>query len=130
MKTFFSVVYAALALPFALAMALPTQLQTRYDWVPPVTYPVAGTVWEIGSSQNVTWDTAYKPYYINTDPGELFLMYGADESGDLELASGFDLVIGWVVITVPDVTPGDDYQLVLFGDSGNFSPAFSIVAAA
>ncbi|KAL0954151.1 hypothetical protein HGRIS_005288 [Hohenbuehelia grisea] len=43
------------------------------------------------------------------------------------LANGFDILNGVQEITVPAVTPGDDYSIVLFGDSGNFSPAFAIV---
>ena len=44
------------------------------------------------------------------------------------LAEGFQLTDGRVEITVPYVDPGCGYQLVLFGDSGNFSPEFMIAA--
>jgi hypothetical protein len=34
--------------------------------------------------------------------------------------------LGTIDVTVPRVKDGDDYQIVLFGDSGNFSPKFTI----
>jgi hypothetical protein len=43
------------------------------------------------------------------------------------LAQNFDPRKGSVNVTVPLVLNGTDYQVVLFGDSGNFSPAFTIV---
>ena len=61
------------------------------------------------------------------------------------LASGFKVVEGHVTVKVPKVQPGNDYSLVrkcqlflvhdwplsyvpgaVFGDSGNFSPLFTI----
>ncbi|KAG6844712.1 hypothetical protein H0H87_004435 [Tephrocybe sp. NHM501043] len=45
---------------------------------------------------------------------------------DHPLAENFKLRVGQVEITVPSVTPRDDYIIVLFGDSGNASPAFAI----
>lgn len=67
------------------------------------------------------------------------------------LATAFDLVAadGSYQVTVPDVVPGDNYQIVrkctcgsygnigyssdmghtVFGDSGNIGPSFTIIAA-
>jgi hypothetical protein len=60
------------------------------------------------------------------------------------MADGFDILLGRIEVTVPWVFDGDDYQIVrkythlsasnsfihtdmsVFGDSGNFSPKFSI----
>lgn len=44
------------------------------------------------------------------------------------IATGFNLTDGHVEITVPFVTPGCDYQINLFGDSGNFGPTFIIAS--
>lgn len=63
---------------------------------------------------------------------------------DNPLATGFDILLGRFEVTVPDVADGDDYAIVcefncylrylskvliffkVFGDSGNFSPNFTI----
>jgi hypothetical protein len=42
------------------------------------------------------------------------------------LAQGFKLAAGTVTFPVPKVTPNDNYIVVLFGDSGNASPKFTI----
>ena len=50
--TMFSLFSFMLSL-FAVAFALPIAL--RDVFVPPVTSPTTGTIWTIGSQQNVTW---------------------------------------------------------------------------
>ena len=63
------------------------------------------------------------------------------------MADGFDILLGSVEVTVPWVIDGGDYQIVcehahiylllssysyrtsVFGDSGNFSPMFTIRSA-
>ncbi|KAG5646509.1 hypothetical protein DXG03_003276 [Asterophora parasitica] len=45
---------------------------------------------------------------------------------DNPLAQNFKLRVGKIDIIVPSVPPRDDYIIVLFGDSGNSSPAFAI----
>ncbi|KAI0074133.1 hypothetical protein K474DRAFT_1665793 [Panus rudis PR-1116 ss-1] len=110
-----------------LVSALPVQLQTRDVFVPPVTYPHAGTVWKIGQRHNVTWDTSGAPVNITNKIGSIVLAKGDRLIGLANrLAKGFDILDGRVEVTVPDVTPADDYAVVLFGDSGNFSPHFTI----
>jgi len=42
------------------------------------------------------------------------------------LATDFDIRQGKVPITVPSVKQGNNYIVVLFGDSGNRSPTFRI----
>lgn len=59
----------------------------------------------------------------------------ADGAGGLNekwtLADGFPLTAGSVSFTLPsDLAARDDYIVVLFGDSGNASPHFSISPAA
>lgn len=45
---------------------------------------------------------------------------------DDPLATGFPITMGRAEITVPSVTTRNSYILVLFGDSGNASPRFTI----
>ncbi|KDR82374.1 hypothetical protein GALMADRAFT_237652 [Galerina marginata CBS 339.88] len=107
-------------------------LSNRDVIVPHITSPDASSVWPVGTAQTVTWDTSnFPPDSQITNPiGQVIL--GTNASGTFHfnfndpLAKGFKLRDGSVKITVPDVTPGDDYLIVLFGDSGNTSPTFAI----
>ncbi|OCH85233.1 hypothetical protein OBBRIDRAFT_740243 [Obba rivulosa] len=79
-------------------------------------------------------DTADVPRGGAAGAGRLVLGHVDDgsmnEHLDLDhpLAEDVDLTRGHVEIQVPSVTPGDDYIVVLFGDSGNRSPRFTIAA--
>ncbi|KJA24372.1 hypothetical protein HYPSUDRAFT_200596 [Hypholoma sublateritium FD-334 SS-4] len=136
---------------------------SRRDVIAPtITSPTAASVWPIGTTQTVTWDTSNFPpvSQITNIIGQVILGFEANNSLNLDfseccprlvlrvskrlgipaaqrmlaelpaghnpLASGFNLTDGSVQITVPNVPPRDDYLIVLFGDSGNTSPAFSI----
>ncbi|KAL5519877.1 hypothetical protein ACEPAG_1537 [Sanghuangporus baumii] len=110
----------------SLVSALP--IDRRDVWVPPITSPTEGTVWTIGTLVNVTWDTSTEPDQVTNPIGFIQLRKDGLTSPDV-LADGFNLTDGSVEITVPDVEPDFGYQVVLFGDSGNFSPEFEIVAA-
>lgn len=117
----------------AAASALP--LAPRDVFVPPVTYPHAGTVWQMGARHNVTWSTAGAPVNITNSVGMIVLAQNGetfvDGAGGLNhpIAQGFNIRTGRIEITVPYVPPANNYQLVLFGDSGNYSPKFTIEAA-
>ncbi|KAN0133648.1 hypothetical protein V8E53_008372 [Lactarius tabidus] len=100
-------------------------LAARDIYVPPITYPKLGTHWKIGTSHTVTWDNSNPPSEITNPDGVIFLRKG-DQTTDTILASDFKVVNGHVTVKVPKVQPGNDYSLVLFGDSGNFSPQFTI----
>ncbi|KAH9892701.1 hypothetical protein C8Q73DRAFT_791724 [Cubamyces lactineus] len=99
---------------------------------PPVTSPTAGQVWTIGSTQTVTWDTTNIPAANANQTGLILLGFIEDGSDDEHLdtqnplAVNFPITAGSVSVEVPDVTPRDDYVVVLFGDSGNTSPQFTI----
>lgn len=104
---------------------------SREVYSPPVTSPDASTIWDIGSIEQVTWDTSSIPKSITNSKGKLVLGYvnnGTDEHLDLDhpLAEGFEITQGFVQVVVPNVKPANDYIVVLFGDSGNRSPAFNI----
>ncbi|CDO72631.1 hypothetical protein BN946_scf184985.g50 [Trametes cinnabarina] len=110
----------------SLAAAVPVaEMEKRDVFVPPVTYPHAGTVWYKGQRHNVTWDTTNHPVNITNKLGRIMLRKG-DITTPLILAKDFDILLGRIEVTVPWVIPDSDYSVVLFGDSGNFSPEFTI----
>ncbi|KAK0214846.1 hypothetical protein IW262DRAFT_246872 [Armillaria fumosa] len=93
-----------------------------YD--PPITSPNANTVWIVNTTQTVTWDTSNPPAQITNPIGSIMLR--KDGITFLTLASGFDILLGKFEVTVPDVAESSEYIVVLMGDSGNFSPEFTI----
>ncbi|KAJ7277500.1 hypothetical protein C8J57DRAFT_1504332 [Mycena rebaudengoi] len=90
-------------------------------FVPPILTPAAGTVWESFQRQSVTWDASNAPNTISNRASILLARDGVEFP-----CSDFDLHAGFVELTVPHVLSGSDYQIVLFGDSGNLSPMFTI----
>ncbi|PBK99802.1 hypothetical protein ARMGADRAFT_1008289 [Armillaria gallica] len=108
----------------ASAFATPIHV-TRDVYAPPVTSPNVSTVWTVNTTQTVTWDTSNPPAQITNRLGSIRLRKG-DSTLPLVLADGFDILLGKFEVTVPWVTEGDDYVIVLFGDSGNWSPEFTI----
>ncbi|GBE83128.1 hypothetical protein BKA93DRAFT_822584 [Sparassis latifolia] len=125
-----STIYA-LSFLFVAATALP--LAPRDVVAPPITYPVAGTVWTVGATETVTWDTSNLPPVANITNinGEVVLGYLTADSENLDfqspLAQNFNITSGSVQIVVPDVPYRTNYILDLMGDSGNISPTFTIV---
>jgi len=125
MKTFTTVVAFIFSL-LALVAAAPV-LVVRDVWVPPIITPTANTVWKAGGTYEVTWDTSTKPDQVTNSKGEVVLSKAGRLDIKHPLASGFDLQDGKVNVTIPaDTSPADDYAIVLFGDSGNASPEFTI----
>ncbi|KAF9563570.1 hypothetical protein CPC08DRAFT_632605 [Agrocybe pediades] len=107
------------------AIASPVTLEKRDVFVPPVLSPRSGTVWKSGERHTVVWDTRNAPVNITNKVGVIRLRKD-DLTTPLILASNFDILSGRQTVTVPNLVEGDDYQVVLFGDSGNFSPKFTI----
>ncbi|KAF9528963.1 hypothetical protein CPB83DRAFT_853512 [Crepidotus variabilis] len=97
-------------------------------YVPHITYPTANVVWTSGQTQTITWDTADAPTHITNPIGRILLRKG-DRTTPLILAGSFNILDGKAQVTVPNVIEGDDYEVVLFGDSGNWSPAFTITGS-
>jgi len=97
-------------------------------WVPTITSPVKGTKWVIGTEVNVTWSTAGEPTNVSNG-GRIVLAQNQREI--MNISDPFDLAAadGCKTVTVPNVTPGHNYQVVLFGDSGDISQSFTIEAA-
>ncbi|KAK7034691.1 hypothetical protein VNI00_012098 [Paramarasmius palmivorus] len=98
-------------------------------WSPRIISPNAATVWTVGTTVNVTWDTSDAPKDISNAP--LITLNRArlvGSAGTLAPVNSFDLRAGFVEVDVPLVPAGKDYSITLFGDSGNTSPDFTIVA--
>ncbi|KAH9168437.1 hypothetical protein EDB89DRAFT_2099733, partial [Lactarius sanguifluus] len=96
---------------------------------PHITSPSASTTWNVGDKVTVTWDTSSIPPPGNFT-GQLLLGFLTHEGENLDidhpLAQDILLSTGSVQITVPNVPVGTNYIVVLFGDSGNASPQFTI----
>jgi len=119
-------VYPVLSFLFLAVFAAPLASRDVTDvFVPQILYPTKGTVWIVGERQHVTWNVSNPPAEITNKIGEIHLRQNGATSQST-LASNFNILLGKIEVTVPQVENGDDYQIVLFGDSGNFSPKFTI----
>ncbi|KAG6889810.1 hypothetical protein C0992_003925 [Termitomyces sp. T32_za158] len=92
---------------FTLVASAP--VDTRDVYVPPVVYPSAGTVWQAGSTHNVTWDISNPPKQITNKRGMIVLAKGNMLIGlDTPLAKDFDILNGKQEVTIPvDTAPAD-----------------------
>jgi len=107
---------------------LKSRVNTLDVFVPPILAPNATTVWAIGSSQNVTWNSTNAPDQISNRAS--VILHKSNPYAVWTLASNFSLLAGSVSIVVPnDVTPQGGYRITLFGDSGDISDEFLIVSA-
>ncbi|KAG1752965.1 hypothetical protein EDB19DRAFT_977993 [Suillus lakei] len=105
------------------AFSAPLSAVTRDVWVPSIICPTSDSIWTVGGTFSVTWDTSKKPSQVTNPTGKIYLRQG-DKTQSSPIASGFALSDGKVEVTIPgDTTPGD-YMIVLFGDSGNWSAEF------
>ncbi|KAH8114372.1 hypothetical protein DFH11DRAFT_210849 [Phellopilus nigrolimitatus] len=128
-------VAATLLASASLIFAAPAAVKTGKPNVnivynPTITSPLSGTVWNGGEKQQVTWSVADIPDEEKNSTGTLLIGYLENDSENLNiaqpLATGFKLTDAAVSITVPTVAERTDYIVVLFGDSGNASPQFTI----
>ncbi|KAL4073887.1 hypothetical protein V8B97DRAFT_1914957 [Scleroderma yunnanense] len=99
---------------------------SRDDWAPTILSPDSNTIWVIGQTYTVIWDTSNQPSQITNPDGKIYLRQG-DATQLNPIKEGFLLTDGQVQVTVPEVTPGS-YQIVLYGNSGDWSPSFTINA--
>jgi hypothetical protein len=95
-----------------------------------ITSPTESTVWSSGDQVTVNWDPSKTE---DDSPGKLVLGQPEDDSDNLDLdnplAQDFPLSAGSVQFTVPDLSSGSDYIVVLFAgdsDDGDASPQFTI----
>ncbi|KZV75746.1 hypothetical protein PENSPDRAFT_570931 [Peniophora sp. CONT] len=113
----------------ALVSAAPSEVDVvkRDVWNPHIEVPNHDTVWKAGYTYEVIWDTSDAPENISNGAAIFLRRHDRTFVND-PLALGFDLRSGHQEVTVPQwVQPGDDYQIVLFGDSGNFGEPFTIL---
>ncbi|KAJ7195460.1 hypothetical protein GGX14DRAFT_403931 [Mycena pura] len=122
LATIFLAIFAMLS----FVSSAPTLLK-RDVFSPPVLYPHAGTIWRVGERHNVTWDLSHAPKHITNNIGMVILVKNHTLLDlDRPLAKNFDIRVARQEITVPDVAPGDNYQILVFGDSGNTGEMFTI----
>ncbi|KAJ7134794.1 hypothetical protein C8R44DRAFT_609652 [Mycena epipterygia] len=122
----FTLFFLAFFAIFSLVASAPAPLQ-RDVFSPPVLYPRNGTVWHVGERHNVTWDVSNAPEHITNNIGMIILCRNHTLLDlDRPLAKNFNILIAHHEIVVPDVEPGDDYQILVFGDSGNTGEVFTI----
>ncbi|EPT05155.1 hypothetical protein FOMPIDRAFT_43002 [Fomitopsis schrenkii] len=100
-------------------------------WSADITSPHFLSIWEAGSTQTISWIVNKVPQTGPTAQGKALLGYAENDSENLDLdnplATGFLIGDGNVTFTVPDVPYRSDYIVVLFGNSGNSSPTFTIM---
>ena len=100
---------------------------------PKIFVPNNQTVWYVGCQADIAWDTSQ---IVTTGPlqtetsGPIMLGYiippNPSEHLFLTLVPNVNLTLGFAHITVPNVPTRNDYIVVVFGDSGNASPPFTI----
>ncbi|TFK21968.1 hypothetical protein FA15DRAFT_644801 [Coprinopsis marcescibilis] len=95
-------------------------------YTPTVVRPCVDDVWVVGQSYQVVWDTSSPPNQITNTNGVIRLRNGNWTIHE-PLAKGFKILEGTAWIKIPEVEAGNDYRIVLFGDSGNWSQRFRIV---
>ncbi|KAJ2920536.1 hypothetical protein H1R20_g16559, partial [Candolleomyces eurysporus] len=129
---------AAASSSFCLAAPVPNTQDASQAMVvvnPHITAPQQNEFWAKGSKHVVRWDTDKIPQGEHAAPlkGLVVLGYSTPDSDDEHLdldhplASGFSLSDGSVEVEIPsDAASRKDYFIVLFGDSGNVSPNFTI----
>lgn len=127
--TMFSI-FSAFLLAFATAAPIhPVELLA---WSPTILCPTQFTIWPRGSMQTVTWAIDNVPEEKLNSTGLLLLGYMENNSENLDikhpLAVNFPIINGEVTFIVPEnATVRGDAIVVLFGDSGNASPEFTII---
>ena len=135
----------------AAVTATAAPLQSRIVYTPKITYPHKGVEWTAGEKAHVSWNSKGIPDQKNLT-GTVRLGHRSKKSEGEHLctslpltlcerhtdmflpatvlAKDFPLGSGNVSFTLPhNITERHDYIVVLFGDSGNSSPEFTINAA-
>ncbi|KAG2148618.1 hypothetical protein BD769DRAFT_1382114 [Suillus cothurnatus] len=103
---------------FSCALCAPLSTVMRRDvWVPTITSPTSAA-----------YGLSEEPSEVTNPTGQVYLRQG-DATQSNPIASGFPLTDGQVEVTIPEGTTAGTYMIVLFGDSGNWSPEFQIEAA-
>ncbi|KIK04102.1 hypothetical protein K443DRAFT_676234 [Laccaria amethystina LaAM-08-1] len=128
MKFFLTTIIFTLCALFSFSTAAPisAELLKRDVFDPPVISPGKGTVWKVDTEQTVTWNVTNPPKQITNNKGEIILSNNGVLDFAHPLATGFDIMLGKITVRVPNVPSGHKYQVIVFGDSGNNGPYFTI----
>ncbi|EDR13602.1 uncharacterized protein LACBIDRAFT_292425 [Laccaria bicolor S238N-H82] len=128
MKFFLTTIIFTLCalLSFSTAAPISAELLKRDVFVPPVISPGKGTVWKVGTEQTVKWNVTNPPKQITNNKGEIILSNNGVLDFANPLAEGFNILLGEIKVTVPNVASGHKYQIIVFGDSGNNGSYFTI----
>ncbi|KDR82373.1 hypothetical protein GALMADRAFT_237651 [Galerina marginata CBS 339.88] len=129
MKSFITTFIFALLALVSLVSGAPIQLSRRDVFVPPVLLPNSKSVWEVGSTQTVTWDISNAPKQITNTKAKIILVTNGVLDFEHPLVDNCDVLAGAHQVIVPSVKPGNDYQILVFGDSGNTGDFFTIAPA-
>ncbi|PPQ66210.1 hypothetical protein CVT26_011069 [Gymnopilus dilepis] len=118
--SFSSLIYTLFFFLFAVqASPLALEARNKLDvFVPRIIKPDSNTVWTIGQEATVVWDTSDAPATISNGASVVLNDFGV-------VAKGFDLKAGNVSFIVPVVATGPHF-ITLFGDSGDYSPVFTV----
>ncbi|KJA15865.1 hypothetical protein HYPSUDRAFT_48030 [Hypholoma sublateritium FD-334 SS-4] len=111
----------------AIAVSLPAR-SAQDVFTPAITSPKAGDIWNVGSSQTVTWDASNPPAQLTNNIGQIMLVKNGYTT-PVVLAAGFPILDGSATFVVPNVINGTNYAVQLFGDSGDLSPAFTVIGS-
>jgi len=115
----------------AILLATATIAAPLIVFNPHIISPQAAVAWPMGSRQTVKWETDNIPKEMKNYNGTILLghMENGSENLDVDhpLASQFPITSGSMAVRIPSNIPaGNDYFIVLLGDSGNMSPKFRI----
>lgn len=126
----FTASLAGVASLYTLIASVSTVSGAALDvYTPTIIEPRGGDVWVVGENRTVVWDVSSPPKHITNSFGTIRLRKGNSTFQNFDLGSGFSILDGKREVTVPEVEDGDDYRIVLFGDSGNWSETFRIIQA-
>lgn len=121
-----SLLFAILAF-VSLVSGAPIELSQRDVFVPPVILPNSHSVWKVGTMQTVSWDVSGAPAQITNNKVKIVLVTNGLLDLEHPLADDLDLFSGSHQVQVPtNLKPGKNYQILVFGDSGNTGPFFTV----
>ncbi|KAF8904109.1 hypothetical protein CPB84DRAFT_1745939 [Gymnopilus junonius] len=126
MQFFLSTIIFTILATLSLVSGAPVDLSLRDVFVPPVVLPNRESVWKVGSQQTVKWDVSDPPKQITNTKAKIILVTNGVLNFDHPLADNLDVLSGITQVTVPNVDAGNDYQILVFGDSGNTGDFFTI----
>ncbi|PPQ86314.1 hypothetical protein CVT25_005615 [Psilocybe cyanescens] len=126
MNSFISTFIFAILAFASLVSGAPIELSRRDVFVPPVILPNSHSVWKVGTMQTVTWNVSNPPAQITNTKAKIILVTNGKLDFEHPLADNLDVLSGSHQVKVPEVEAGKNYQILVFGDSGNTGDFFEI----